>query len=86
MENRLDRGTIKQTLQFGSCFCEFGSFGVDGIMEDHNELTVALDEVHDIRLFMSFDEIFLVVVSAFGMVHVVRPKSVFPMLDESLHN
>jgi hypothetical protein len=46
-------------------------------MEEHNELTVTLDKVREITLFMSFDEIFLFLVSAFGMVHLVRPKSVF---------
>ena len=30
LENLLDQGVIEQTLQFGSGFCELGSFGVDG--------------------------------------------------------
>ncbi len=55
-------------------------------MAEQNELTVALDKVRKITLFMSFDEIFLFAVSAFGMVHVVRTKSVFAMLDEGLLN
>ena len=66
----------------GSCFGELGSFGVDGIMEKHNELTVSLDEVRKITLFMGFGKIFHFTVSSFGMVHVVRPKRVFAMLDE----
>ena len=70
-ENLLDQGTIEQTLQLGSCFCELGSFGVDGIMKEDNELTVALDKVREITLFMIFDEIFLVGVSSFGVVHVL---------------
>ena len=84
LENLLDQGAIEQTLQLGSSFCELGSFGVDGIMKEHNELTIALDKVCEITLFMGFDKSFLVGVSAFGMVHVVRPKSVFAMLDEGL--
>jgi hypothetical protein len=54
-------------------------------MKEHNELTVALDKVREITLFVGFNEIFLVVVSTFDMVHVVRPKSVFAMLDEGMH-
>jgi hypothetical protein len=65
-----------RTLQLGSSFCELGSFGVNGIMKEHNELMVALDKVREITLFMVFNEISLVVVSTFGIVHVVRPKSV----------
>ena len=84
LENLLDQGAIEQTLQLGSSFCELGSFGVDSIMKEHNELTIALDKVREITLFMDFDKIFLVGVSAFGMVHVVRPKRVFAMLDEGL--
>jgi hypothetical protein len=53
-------------------------------MKEHHELTIALDKVREITLFMGFDKIFLVGVSAFGMVHVIRPKSVFVMLDEGL--
>jgi hypothetical protein len=71
-------------LQLGSFFGELGSFGVDGIIEEHNELTISLDEVHRITLFMGFGKIFLFVVSAFGMVHVVRPKRVFAMIDKGL--
>jgi hypothetical protein len=41
-ENLLDQGAIEQTLELGSCFGEVGSFGVDDIMEEHNELTVGL--------------------------------------------
>jgi hypothetical protein len=84
LENLLDQGVIEQTLQFGSSFCELRSFGVDGIMKEHNEQTVALDKVREITLFMDFNEIFLVVVSTFGMVYVVQPKSVFAKLDEDL--
>ena len=84
LENFLDQGAIEQTLQLGSSFCELGSFGVDDIMKEHNELTIALDKVCEITLFMGFDKIFLVGVSAFGMVHVVRPKRVFAMFDEGL--
>jgi hypothetical protein len=84
LENLLDQGAIDQTLQLGSRFCEFGSFGVDDIMKEHNELTITLDKVREIVLTMSFDKIFRVDVSAFGMVHVIRPKSVFTILDESL--
>ena len=40
LENLLDQGSIEQTLQLGSCFGELGSLGVDGIMEENNELTV----------------------------------------------
>ncbi len=47
-QNLLDQGTIEQTLQLCSSFCEFGSFGVDGNIKEHNEPTVALDKVHDI--------------------------------------
>ena len=53
-------------------------------MKEHNELTIALDKVREIVLPMSFDKIFRVGVSAFGMVHVIRPKSVFTILDEDL--
>ncbi len=53
-------------------------------MEEHNELTVVLDKVREVTLFMSFGKIFRLVVSAFGMVHVVRPKRVFAILDECL--
>ena len=84
MENLLDQGVIKQTFQLGSSFCKLGSFGVDGIMEEHHELTVALDKVREITLFMSLDELCLVAVSSCGMVHVVRPKSVVAMLKEGL--
>ena len=52
LENLPDQVTIEQTLQFGSSFCELGSFGVDGIMKEHNELTVALDKVREITLFV----------------------------------
>ena len=76
--------TLTTTLQIGSCFCEFGSFGVNDIMEEHNELTVSLNKVRKITLFMSFDELFLFDVSTFGMIHVVRPKSVFVMFDKGL--
>jgi hypothetical protein len=86
LQNLLDQGAIEQTLKLGSSFCELGSFGVDGIMEEHNELTIALDNVREITLCMGFDKIFLVGESTFGMVHVVRPKSVFAMLDEGLLN
>ena len=71
LENLLDQGAIEQTLQLGSCFGELGSFGVDGIMEEHNELTVALDKVRKITLFMGVGKLVLVFVSTFGMVHVV---------------
>ena len=71
LENLLDQGAIEQTLQFGSGFCELGSFGVDGIMEKHNELTVGLDKVRKITLFMGLGKLVLVFVSTFGMVHVV---------------
>jgi hypothetical protein len=83
-QSLLDQKAIKQTFQLGSCFCELGSFGVDGIMEEHNELTVSLDKVRKITLFMSFDKLFLFDVSAFGMVHVVQPKVSFLMLHEGL--
>jgi hypothetical protein len=53
-------------------------------MEEYNELTVDLDTVREITLFMTFDKIFLFVVSTFDMVHVVRPKRVFAILDEGL--
>ena len=55
-------------------------------MEEHNELTVTvvLKKVHEIILFMGLDEVCLVVVSTFVMVHIVRPKSVFVMLNEDL--
>ena len=56
LENRLDQGVIEQTLQLGSCFGELGSFGVDGIMKEQNELTIALDKVRQIALAMSFDK------------------------------
>jgi hypothetical protein len=46
--------------------------------------TVNLDEVRKITLFMGFGKSFLFTVSAFGMVHVVRPKRVFAILDEGL--
>ena len=84
LENLFDQGAIEQTLKLGSSFCELGSFGVDGIMKEYNELTIVLDKVREITLFMDFDKIFLVGVSSFGMVHVVRPKSVFAMLDKGL--
>ena len=71
LENLLDQGDIEQTLQLGSCFGELGSFGVDGIMEKHNELTVGLDKVRKITLFMGLGKLVLVFVSTFGMVHVV---------------
>jgi hypothetical protein len=53
-------------------------------MEEHNELTVVLDKVREITLFMGFGKIFHFTASTFGMVHVVRPKRVFVMLDEGL--
>ena len=84
LENLLDQGVIKQTLQLGSSFCILVFFGVDGIMEEHNELTVDLDKVHEITLFMSLDDLCLIVVSSFDMVLVVRPKSVFAMVNEGL--
>jgi hypothetical protein len=73
-----------QTLQLGICFGELGSFGVDDIMEEHYELTVVLDKVREVTLFMSFGKIFHSVVSSFDMVHVVRPKRVFAILDWDL--
>jgi hypothetical protein len=82
LENLLDHRVIEQTLQIGSCFGALRSFGVDGIIEEHNELTISLDEVHKITLFMDFGKIFRFVVSAFGMVHVIRPKRVFAMFDK----
>jgi hypothetical protein len=72
LENLLDQGAIEQTLQLGSSFGELGSFGVDGIMKEHNELTIALDKVCEIALAMGFDKIFRGSVSAFGMFHVIR--------------
>jgi hypothetical protein len=65
LENLLDQGAIEQTLQLGSCFGELGSFGVDNIMEKYNELTVGLDKVRKITLFMDFGKIVLVFVSTF---------------------
>jgi hypothetical protein len=82
LENLLDQGVIEQTLQFGSGFCELGSFGVDGIMKEQNELMIALDKVREITLVMDFEKIFRGGISTFGMFHVIRPKSVFTMLDE----
>jgi hypothetical protein len=63
LENLLDHRVIEQTLQLGSCFGELGSFGVDGIMEEHIDLTVILDEVRKITLFMVFGKIFRFTVS-----------------------
>jgi hypothetical protein len=63
LENILDQGTIEQTLLLGSCFGELGSFWVDGIMEKHNELTVGLDKVRKITLFIGFGKLVLVFVS-----------------------
>ncbi len=53
-------------------------------MEEHNELKVILDEGRKITMFMGFGKIFHFTVSSIGMVHVVRPKRVFVMLDEDL--
>jgi hypothetical protein len=66
LENLLDHRVIEQTLQLG-CLGELGSFGVDGIMEEHNELTVSLEEVRKITLFMDFGKIFLFTVTVFSM-------------------
>ena len=53
-------------------------------MKEQNELTITLDKVREITLAMGFDKIFRGGISAFGMFHVIRPKSVFTMLDEGL--
>jgi hypothetical protein len=53
-------------------------------MEEHNELTVILDEVRKITMFMGFGKIFHFTVSSIDIVHVVRPKRVFVMLNEDL--
>jgi hypothetical protein len=76
--------SYEQILQLGICFGELGSFGVDDIMEEHYELTVGLDKVREVTLLKSFGKIFLSVVSSLDMVHVVRPKGVFAILDWDL--